>query len=166
MYFWVECEELILYCSWAAVYVGGNCSCLLCHMRQQLSGTQTTGILWYSGPGGLWYLGPGFNRTDSVPIQTWFAFLFGSLPRKNLKVKCAQLGEILGWVTNREVLTGRKIIVTGVRITEILVWQVLGELNIMMDEQWIIRRLDERWIVGMNERWTINSSYERTLNDE
>jgi hypothetical protein len=134
-------------------------------MRQQLSGTQTTGILWYSGSSGLWNLGPGFNRIDSVPIQTWFAFFFGSLPWKNLKVKRAQLGEILGWVTNREVLTGRKITVTGVRMTEILVWQVLGELNNMMDEQWIIGRSDERWIVSMDEWWTMNSSYERTMND-
>jgi hypothetical protein len=90
---------------------------------------------------------------------------FGSLPWKNLKVKRAQLGEILGWVTNREVLTGRKITVTGVRMTEILVWQVLGELNNMMDEQWIIGRSDERWIVSMDEWWTMNSSYERTMND-
>jgi hypothetical protein len=81
-------------------------------------------------------------RIDSVSIQTWFAFLFGSLVRKNLKVKRAQLGAILGWVTNREVLTGRKITVTGVRMTEILVWQVLGELNSMMDEQLNI------WAIG------------------
>jgi hypothetical protein len=33
-----------------------------------------------------------------------------------------------------ESFTGRKTIVTGVRMTEILVWQVLGELNSMMDE--------------------------------
>jgi hypothetical protein len=41
----------------------------------------------------------------------------------------------LGWVTRWEVLTGRKITVTGVRMTRILVWQVLGELDSMMDEQ-------------------------------
>jgi hypothetical protein len=35
-----------------------------------------------------------FYRIDGVSIQTWFAFLFGSLIRKNLKVKRAQLGEI------------------------------------------------------------------------
>jgi hypothetical protein len=34
-----------------------------------------------------------FYRIDSVSIQTWFVFLFGSLVRKNLKVKRAQLGE-------------------------------------------------------------------------
>jgi hypothetical protein len=38
-------------------------------------------------------------------------------------------------VTRWEVLTRRKITVTGVRMTEILVWQVLGELDSMMDEQ-------------------------------
>jgi hypothetical protein len=35
-----------------------------------------------------------FYRIDGISIQTWFAFLFGSLVRKNLKVKRAQLGEI------------------------------------------------------------------------
>jgi hypothetical protein len=38
-------------------------------------------------------------------------------------------------VTRWKVLTGRKIIVTEVRMTRILVWQVLGELDSMMDEQ-------------------------------
>jgi hypothetical protein len=57
------------------------------------------------------------------------------LVRKNLKVKRAQLGENLGWVTRWEVLPGRKITVTGVRMTGILVWQVLGELDSIMDEQ-------------------------------
>ena len=40
-----------------------------------------------------------------------------------------------------EVPTGRKITVTGVRMTGILVWQVLGGLDSMMDEQlkfWVI----------------------------
>jgi hypothetical protein len=60
---------------------------------------------------------------------------FGSMAQKNLKVKRAQLGENLGWVTRLEVLTGRKITVTGVRMTGILVWQVLVELDSMMDEQ-------------------------------
>jgi hypothetical protein len=32
-----------------------------------------------------------FYRIDGVSIQTWFAFLFGSLVRKNLKVKCVNL---------------------------------------------------------------------------
>lgn len=32
-------------------------------------------------------------------------------------------------MTNWEVLTGKKIIVIGVRMTEILDWQVLGELK-------------------------------------
>jgi hypothetical protein len=35
----------------------------------------------------------------------------------------------------RKVLTRRKIKVTGVRMTEIWVWQVIGELNNMKDEQ-------------------------------
>jgi hypothetical protein len=87
----------------------------------------------------LWYIGPEFYRIDGVSIQIWFAFLFGSLVQKNPKVKRAQLG---GWVTRREVLTGRKITVTGVCMTEILVWQVLGELNSMMDEQLNI------WAIG------------------
>jgi hypothetical protein len=34
-----------------------------------------------------------FYRIDGVSIQTWFTFLFGSLVRKNHKVKRAQLGE-------------------------------------------------------------------------
>jgi hypothetical protein len=34
-----------------------------------------------------------FYRIDGVSIQTWFAFLFGSLVQKNLKVKRAQLGQ-------------------------------------------------------------------------
>jgi hypothetical protein len=38
-------------------------------------------------------------------------------------------------VTRWEVLTGRKITATGVRMTGILVSQVLGELDSMMDEQ-------------------------------
>jgi hypothetical protein len=45
-------------------------------------------------------------------------------------------------VTNLEVLTTRKITVTGVCMVEILVWQVLGELIIMMDEQLNI------WAIG------------------
>jgi hypothetical protein len=69
-----------------------------------------------------------------ISIQTWFAFLFESLVRKNLEVKRSQLRAILGWVTNREVLTRRKITVTRVCMAEIFVWQVLGELIIMMDE--------------------------------
>jgi hypothetical protein len=47
----------------------------------------------------------------------------------------------LGWVINWEVLTARKIIVVGVRMTEILVWQFLGELIIMMNEQFNIRTI-------------------------
>jgi hypothetical protein len=38
-------------------------------------------------------------------------------------------------VTRWEVLTRRKITVTGVRITGVLVWLVLGELDNMMGEQ-------------------------------
>jgi hypothetical protein len=69
-----------------------------------------------------------------ISIQTWFTFLFESLVRKNLEVKRAQVRAIMGWVTNREVLTRRKIIFIGVCMAEILVWQVLGELIIMMDD--------------------------------
>jgi hypothetical protein len=32
-----------------------------------------------------------FYRIDGVSIQTWFTFLFGSLVRKNLKVKRVNL---------------------------------------------------------------------------
>jgi hypothetical protein len=49
-------------------------------------------------------------------------------------------------VTRCKVLTGRKITVTGVRMTGMLVWQVLGELDSMMDEQlniWGDRMIDE-----------------------
>jgi hypothetical protein len=42
----------------------------------------------------------------------------------------------------REVLTGRKITVTEVHMTKILVWQVLGELDNMMNEQLNI------WVIG------------------
>jgi hypothetical protein len=38
-------------------------------------------------------------------------------------------------VTRWKVLTGRKITVIEVRMTGILIWQVLGELDSMMDEQ-------------------------------
>jgi hypothetical protein len=31
----IHCEELFLGFSWTEVYVGGNCSYLLCHIRQQ-----------------------------------------------------------------------------------------------------------------------------------
>jgi hypothetical protein len=41
----------------------------------------------------------------------------------------------MGWVTRWEVLTRRKITVTEVRMTRILVWQVLGEQDSMTDEQ-------------------------------
>jgi hypothetical protein len=44
-------------------------------------------------------------------------------------------------VINWEVLTARKTIVVGVRMTEILVWQFLGELIIMMNEQFNIRTI-------------------------
>jgi hypothetical protein len=45
-------------------------------------------------------------------------------------------------MTRHEVLDGRKITVTRVRMTEILVWQVLGELDNMMDEHLNI------WVIG------------------
>jgi hypothetical protein len=45
-------------------------------------------------------------------------------------------------VTRWEVLIRRKITVTGVRMTGILVWQVLGELDSMTDEQLNI------WVIG------------------
>jgi hypothetical protein len=35
-----------------------------------------------------------FYKLDGVSIQTWFAYTFGILVRKNLKVKRAQLGAI------------------------------------------------------------------------
>jgi hypothetical protein len=38
-------------------------------------------------------------------------------------------------VTRWKVLTGRKIKVTGVCMTGILVWLILGELDSMMDEE-------------------------------
>jgi hypothetical protein len=43
-----------------------------------------------------------FYKIDSVSIQTCFTFLFGILFRKNLNVKRAQLGAILGWVTKQD----------------------------------------------------------------
>jgi hypothetical protein len=70
----------------------------------------------------------------------------------NLKVKRAQFGGILGWVTRRDVLTRRKITVTRVRMIEILVWWVLGELDIMMDEQ-------------LNN-WTMGRTMNSYMNDE
>jgi hypothetical protein len=41
-------------------------------------------------------------------------------------------------------------------MTEILVWQVLGELDIMMDERLNI------WVI----EWMVNSPYERTMNSD
>jgi hypothetical protein len=35
-----------------------------------------------------------FYRTNDISIQTWFAFVFLILVRKNLRVKHAQLGQI------------------------------------------------------------------------
>jgi hypothetical protein len=89
----VECEELFLGYSWAEVYVGGNCSYLLFHMeevRRDPNGRNTV-VFWYGWVVVSW---ARFYRIDGVFIQTWFAFLFGSLVQKNLKVKCAQLREI------------------------------------------------------------------------
>jgi hypothetical protein len=40
----------------------------------------------------------------------------------------------MGCVTRWEVLTGKKITITRVHMTGILVWQVLGELDSMMNE--------------------------------
>jgi hypothetical protein len=58
---------------------------------------------------------------------------FGSLVRRNLKLSVLNLekprmGDQMG------VPTGRKITVTGVCITGIWVWLVLGGLDNMMDE--------------------------------
>jgi hypothetical protein len=58
---------------------------------------------------------------------------FGSLVRRNLKLSVLNLekprmGDQMGSST------GRKITVTGVCITGIWVWLVLGGLDIMMDE--------------------------------
>jgi hypothetical protein len=55
-----------------------------------------------------------FYRIEDASIQTWFAFLFGSLAGK--------------------FPTGMKITVTRVRMTGIWVWLVLGGLDNMMDE--------------------------------
>jgi hypothetical protein len=60
-------------------------------------------------------------------------------------------------------------------MTEILIWWVLGELMIMLDEQlnigatgWTMNsdyeRSNELWIVRMNERWTIYRDYEWKMN--
>jgi hypothetical protein len=59
---------------------------------------------------------------------------FGSLVRRNLKVKRAQLGETWDGLPDGKFYTGRKITVTGVRMTGIWVWLVLGGLDNMMDE--------------------------------
>jgi hypothetical protein len=74
MYSWAGCEELFLGFSWAEVYVGGNCSYLLCHIRQQWGGTQLTRMLWYSGLSGLWYLGPGFIGLKMYPYKHGLLF--------------------------------------------------------------------------------------------
>jgi hypothetical protein len=70
MYFW----GIFLGFSWAEVYVGGNCSYLLSHIRQQWDGTQIAGMLWYSGPSGLWYLGPGFIGLKTYPYKHGLPF--------------------------------------------------------------------------------------------
>jgi hypothetical protein len=59
---------------------------------------------------------------------------FGSLVRRNLKVKRAQLGETWDGLPDGKFPTRRKITVIGVRITGIWVWLVLGGLDNMMDE--------------------------------
>jgi hypothetical protein len=74
IYFWAGCEELFLGFSWAEVYGGGNCSYLLCHIRQQWGGTQIAGMLWYSGPSGLWYLRPGFIGLKTYPYKHGLSF--------------------------------------------------------------------------------------------
>jgi hypothetical protein len=43
---------------------------------------------------GMRFSGPRLNRINSVIILTRCIFFFGSLPRKNLQVKRAWLGEI------------------------------------------------------------------------
>jgi hypothetical protein len=74
MYFWAGCGELFLGFSWADVYVGGNCSYLLCHIRQQWGGTQIAGMPWYSGSSGLWYIGPGFIGLKTYPYKHGLPF--------------------------------------------------------------------------------------------
>ena len=59
---------------------------------------------------------------------------FGSLVRRNLKLSVLKL-EKPRMVTRWEVPTGRKITVTGVCITGIWVWLVLGGVDSMMDEE-------------------------------
>jgi hypothetical protein len=59
-------------------------------VRRDPNGWNTV-VFWYGLVVVSW---ARFYRIDDVSIQTWFAFVFGSVVRKNLKVKCAQLGEI------------------------------------------------------------------------
>jgi hypothetical protein len=95
------------------------------------------GILRYSGADGLWYLGSGFTGLKVYPYKHGSPFFLEAWFERISKLN----GGNLGWVTRREVLTRRKITVTEVCMTAILVWQVLCELDIMMDEQlniWVI----------------------------
>jgi hypothetical protein len=73
------------------------------------------------------YLWPGFSKSFRSPNSP--------PPLRRHPFPSCSTWRNLGWVTRRKVLTGRKITVTGVRMTEILLCQVLGELENMMDEQ-------------------------------
>jgi hypothetical protein len=66
---------------------------------QQLNDTHTYGTLQYPSGASCGILIQGLNRIDSILVQTWSTFVFGSLRRKNL----------LEWVTNREVFIEWKI---------------------------------------------------------
>jgi hypothetical protein len=125
--------------SWAEVYVGGNRSYLLCQMgnsKTRPKQLEYRDILVWASCG---ILAQSFIGLMEYPYKHGLPFFFGSLVRKNLIVKRAQLGAILGCVTNRKVLIRKKIKVTRVRTNEIMVWWVLGELIIMMDEQFNIQ---------------------------
>jgi len=50
--------------------------------------------------------GQGFNRINRIIIPTNCNFFSGSQSPKNSEVKRAWPGEIWGWVTDREVLSG------------------------------------------------------------
>jgi hypothetical protein len=74
------------------------------------------------------------NNLIRIQKQELLESEFGSLVRKNPKVKRAQLGEIWdGWPDGKFSLEG-KITVTEVHMIGILVWLVLGGLDNMMDE--------------------------------
>jgi hypothetical protein len=78
------------------------------------------GILWYSSMGGLWYLGSGFIGLTAYPYKHGSPFFLEAWFKRISKLRVLNF-EKSGWVTRREVLTGRKITLTRVRMTEIFV---------------------------------------------